>query len=79
MRPHRRLQHQRQLHPRHAPAAAAPAAPAPAPSLPDYYDGHATDTNGDGKVDDKDTPKWPDATGGAAGYWTTPAAAPWRR
>lgn len=58
-----------------APAAAAPAAATPA-ALPDYYDAHATDTNGDGKVDDKDTPKWPDATGGAAGYWTTPAATP---
>ena len=44
--------------------------------MPDYYDGHATDTNGDGTVDEKDTAKWPDAGGGAAGYWTTPAAAP---
>ena len=60
-----------------APAAAAAEAPAaPAANLPDYYDGHATDTNGDGKVDDKDTPKWPDSTGGAAGVWTTAAAAP---
>ena len=46
------------------------------PAVPDYYDGHATDTNSDGKVDDKDTAKWPDATGAAAGYWTTPAASP---
>lgn len=64
-----------------------PAAPAAAPAaavetttvavvIPDYYDGHATDTNNDGKIDDKDTAKWPDATGGAAGYWATPAAAP---
>ena len=55
-----------------APAATAPAAAAPA-SFPDYFDAHATDTNGDGKVDDKDTSKWPDATGGAAGVWITPA------
>ncbi len=64
-----------------APAAAEPAAPATspaaaAPALPDYYDGHATDTNADGAVDDKDTAKWPDATGAAAGYWTTPSATP---
>ena len=61
-----------------APAAAEPAATpaAPAPSLPDYYDGHATDTNGDGNVDEKDSSKWPDAGGGAAGYWTTPSAGP---
>ena len=62
-----------------APAADAPAAAstaAPAATLPDYYDAHATDTNADGTVDAKDTPKWPDATGGAAGYWITPSAAP---
>ena len=41
-------------------------------SFPDYFDSHATDTNGDGKVDAKDTPKWPDPTGGAAGSWITP-------
>jgi ammonium transporter, Amt family len=60
------------------PATAPPAAPAatPAPTLPDYFDMHATDTNGDGTVDAKDIPKWPDATGGAAGYWTTPSASP---
>src|SRR5262249_1341110 len=57
-----------------APAAAAPTGPAP--TLPDYYDAHATDTNADGNIDDKDTPKWPDPTGAAAGYWTTPSAAP---
>jgi len=56
--------------------AAEPAAPAAAPTLPDYYDGHATDTNGDGTVDAKDTAKWPDATGAAAGYWTTPSTGP---
>jgi ammonium transporter, Amt family len=62
-----------------ADTAAAPAATAqtgPAPTLPDYYDAHATDTNGDGTIDDKDASKWPDPTGGAAGYWTTPSAAP---
>src|SRR5262245_22574107 len=57
-----------------AEASAGPAA-AQATALPDYYDGHATDKNGDGKIDDKDA-KWPDPTGGSAGYWTTPAAAP---
>ncbi len=55
-------------------AAEAPAAPAPA--LPDYYDGHATDTNADGTVDENDPSKWPDAGGGAAGYWATPSAGP---
>ena len=35
-------------------AAAAESPAAPAPSLPDYYDGHATDTNGDGDVDEKE-------------------------
>ena len=55
--------------------AAAPAA-APASTLPDYYDAHATDTNGDGTVDEKDPSKWPDATGAAAGYWITPSATP---
>jgi Amt family ammonium transporter len=60
-----------------AAAAAATEEPAaPADSLPDYYDGHATDTNGDGTVDANDTAKWPDATGAAAGYWTTPSASP---
>ena len=44
--------------------------------MPDYFDAHATDTNGDGTVDAKDTPKWPDPTGGAAGYWTTPSPGP---
>src|SRR4051794_36867363 len=39
-----------------APAAEAPAAATPSVNLPDYYDAHATDTNGDGKVDEKDTP-----------------------
>ncbi len=58
------------------PAAAVETAAAPAPTLPDYYDGHATDTNGDGAIDEKDSPKWPDAAGFAAGYWTTPAASP---
>lgn len=59
------------------PAATPAAAPATAaaPTLPDYYDGHATDKNGDGKIDEKDA-KWPDPTGLNAGYWTTPAAAP---
>jgi ammonium transporter, Amt family len=61
-----------------APAAepAATPAAAPASTLPDYYDAHATDTNGDGTVDEKDPSKWPDATGAAAGYWITPSAAP---
>jgi ammonium transporter, Amt family len=61
------------------PAAKQPAAttpPAAAPALPDYFDAHATDTNGDGTVDEKDPSKWPDATGAAAGYWTTPSAGP---
>ena len=48
-------------------AAATPAA------FPDYFDAHATDTNGDGKIDEKDTAKWPDPTGGAAGTWINPA------
>src|SRR5262245_63190727 len=47
--------------------------PATPPSIPDYFDAHAIDTNGDGKVDEKDTPKWPDATGATAGAWTNPA------
>jgi Amt family ammonium transporter len=47
--------------------AAAPSAPAPAAAaLPPYY---APDPSA------KDSP-WPDPTGGAAGYWTTPSAAP---
>src|SRR5262249_55901612 len=45
-------------------------------SVPDYFDGHATDTNGDGKIDKDDPPKWPDATGGAAGVPAAPAAKP---
>src|SRR6185436_19679719 len=66
-------------------AAATPAADAAAPaadaaatpvSIPDYFDSHATDTNNDGKIDDKDTVKWPDPTGAAAGYWATPSAGP---
>jgi Amt family ammonium transporter len=56
-------------------AAATPPAAAPAPSIPDYYDAHATDKNGDGKIDEKDA-KWPDPTGSAAGTWATPAASP---
>jgi Amt family ammonium transporter len=46
-------------------AAAAPATPAAA-TLPPYF---APDPSA------KDSP-WPDPTGGAAGYWTTPSAAP---
>jgi Amt family ammonium transporter len=37
------------------------------PSLPAYFSG----TN-----EDASKPTWPDPTGGAAGYWTTPAASP---
>ena len=53
--------------------AAAPekkdeAAAPPAPALPDYFTG----TNDP----DPTKAKWPDATGGAAGNWTTPAAGP---
>jgi ammonium transporter, Amt family len=60
-----------------ADAAAAPAADAAAPvSIPEYFDGHLGDSNGDGKVDEKDTSKWPDPTGAAAGYWATPSAGP---
>src|SRR4051812_677692 len=59
-----------------APDATPPAAAAPASSLPDYFDAHATDTNGDGTVDSKDKSKWPDPTGSAAGYWITPSASP---
>jgi hypothetical protein len=59
-----------------APTAAAPettpTAAATPTSIPDYFDAHATDTNGDGKIDDKDEPKWPDPTGGAAGVWANP-------
>ncbi|MCI0491384.1 MAG: hypothetical protein L0Z07_00435, partial [Planctomycetes bacterium] len=58
------------------PVSAAGATAAPTPSLPDYFDGRATDTNADGTVNEKDAPKWPDATGAAAGYWTTPSAGP---
>lgn len=45
------------------PAAAAPAAVA----LPPYMTGTSPDPA---------KPIWPDATGGAAGYWTTPSAGP---
>lgn len=54
--------------------AAAPATAPAAPAVPDYFDGHATDTNADGTIDDKDTPKWPDAGGGNSGVWATPSA-----
>jgi Amt family ammonium transporter len=46
------------------PAAAAPAAAPAAPDVPDYFTG----TNKDPAKHD-----WPDATGGAAGVWATPA------
>ena len=47
--------------------AAALPGPAQPPKLPDYFTG----TNEDPKK-----PKWPDATGGAAGAWTTPSGTP---
>ncbi len=51
-----------------APAAAAPAeAPPAAPSLPPYFTGTSPDPA---------KPIWPDPTGAAAGYWTTPSAGP---
>jgi Amt family ammonium transporter len=52
-----------------APAAAAPAtAETPAaPTLPDDYSG---------TVAEGQAAKWPDPTGGNAGYWTTPSASP---
>ena len=42
--------------------------------MPDYFDGHATDTNGDGTSMKRIPPNGPTPTGGAAGYWTTPGA-----
>ncbi|TXT35003.1 MAG: ammonium transporter Amt family [Planctomycetota bacterium] len=50
-----------------APEAAAPAV-APAPELPPYFTG----TNPPAPA----PAIWPDAGGGAAGYWTTPSAGP---
>ena len=56
------------------PAAAAPAQPAPAPAdaptppaLPPYMTATSPDST---------APLWPDAGGGAAGYWATPSAGP---
>jgi Amt family ammonium transporter len=49
-----------------APEPAAPATP-PAATLPPYMTGSSPDP---------EKPVWPDATGAAAGYWTTPSAGP---
>lgn len=52
------------------PAASTPpaaAAPPSAAALPPYMTGTSPDA---------EKPLWPDATGGAAGYWTTPSAGP---
>src|SRR5215470_12442142 len=46
-----------------APAPAAAAAPATPPALPGYFSA----------TNDPAKPAWPDATGGAAGVWATPA------
>jgi Amt family ammonium transporter len=48
-------------------AAAQPAEAAKPAELPAYYTGANDPTK---------PPTWPDPTGGAAGYWTTPAAGP---
>lgn len=66
------------------PAAAAPAvadaapadgvaadATAAAPTLPDYFTGTNPEETDPSKP--QPPPKWPDPTGGYAGYWTTPA------
>jgi ammonium transporter, Amt family len=49
-----------------APAAETPAAAPAAPALPPYF---TPDPSAEGSP-------WPDPTGGAAGYWTTPSASP---
>ncbi len=54
--------------PAEAPAEAAPAAPADAAALPPYFTG----TN----PPEPAPAPWPDATGAAAGYWTSPSAGP---
>lgn len=53
--------------PAEAPPAEAPAPEAAAPALPPYMTATSPDET---------KPLWPDPTGGAAGYWTTPSAGP---
>lgn len=50
------------------PAVAAPEAAAPAPEVPPYFSGANPPAPAPAV--------WPDAGGGAAGYWTTPSAGP---